>query len=561
MYAKGAADIDSRELISTGFEKGFVFDGRYRIVGTIGRGGMGIVYAVEDLKLERTLRAMKVTVPFPEGYGTYSDEAITLMKLNHPHLPVIVDYFPAQEHGCEVLILDYIDGQTIAAIIGNSKARFSFAQIVHIGLQLCSALSYMHEQAQPIIHRDLKPSNVMLDHKGHVKLIDFGISRQYKEGQLQDTVQLGTVGFAAPEQEGGGQSDARTDIYGLGALLYYMATGGLAYVRQAAGFHAGDLFGAIQADVPHAFRSVLERMLQSKPQYRFPSMEEAGQAIKQFATQPGQANAGGVSWNRSVAASSKQMLVTVLSLSPGAGSTFISLTLAALLGDLGLTVTAAEYSGLSPEWHALLPLAAREGNPTRNGDIAFDDRYFSYTQTDKGLSWFALQPERKRESIVSDDQKFDQMLRMGGGMVNLIDLSGKWEEPDALQLLKKSRFVFVVADPSVAKWQASRIRKLNALGAEMRSSGAALHWIANKDERFRDRSEWLSLFPDSPLAAVPLLPQGVILHAQWRGRWVTDENRLYKRLNHALKPIFTLLNSEVNAKQTILWYNNTGEKL
>lgn len=540
---KGVATIVNKERSSFPLVKGDVFGGRYRIVGTIGRGGMGTVFAVEDLKLGGSLRAVKVTVPSPDGSGSYIGEANTLMKLNHPHLPLIVDYFPPNEQGYEALVMDYIDGQTVADYYVKPYGGFTFSQMIHIGLQLCSALIYLHGQQPPIIHRDLKPSNVMIDSKGHVKLIDLGISRQYKLGQLQDTVQLGTVGYAAPEQEGAGQSDARTDIYGLGGLFYFMASGGKAYLRNEVSVSGKDLFVHLQADIPHTFKSILKQMLQSNPQHRYHSMVDVESALKSL-EQMTRDQGEGAATAKSKTIRSKRLCVSVISLTPGAGATLLSLALVALLGQRGISVAAAEYCSLRPEWHALLMQRTRRTLYDQE-EAAFDDRYIRYKQPDSRVSWFALHPEQLANSEPAN-LNFEQMLRHAGAAIDLIDLSAKWDEPRSFQLLRQSRFVLVVGDPAVTKWQASDFRKLEALEHELRGNGGSMIWIANKDMRFSGRSEWLSLFPTPPAAAIPLLPQEAILNAQWNGRWFAGETRLNQGLNRALEPIFTLLYNEIN---------------
>ena len=186
-------------------EPGEVLADRYRIIGTIGKGGMGIVYAVADLKLDGRLMAAKVTASAPDGSNRYSMEAYMLMKLRHPNLPLIADYIRLDSIGCEALVMEYIEGHTLSEYLAESAGGVPFPLLVSVGLQLCSALYYLHTQTPMIIHRDLKPSNVIIDSKGHARLIDFGISRHYKSGQAQDTTLLGTWGFAAPEQEGAGR--------------------------------------------------------------------------------------------------------------------------------------------------------------------------------------------------------------------------------------------------------------------------------------------------------------------------------------------------------------------
>jgi len=205
---------------------------RYRILRRIGGGGMGIVYLAEDTRLPGRMCAIKEMSPAqlpPEdrnwASNAFRQEAQMLATLNRSGLTAVTDFFP--EGGNLYLVMDYVPGQTLEEILENEpEGRLSQGQALNIVRQLCDVLEYLHRQNPPVIFRDLKPSNVMLTPEGQVKLIDFGIARFFKPAQSQDTVTLGTPGYAAPEQWGtGGQTDARSDIYGLGVLLLRLATG------------------------------------------------------------------------------------------------------------------------------------------------------------------------------------------------------------------------------------------------------------------------------------------------------------------------------------------------
>ncbi|CAM4206060.1 serine/threonine protein kinase [Paenibacillus alkaliterrae] len=536
----------NRDMSISQLNTGDIIGERYRIVGMIGKGGMGVVYAVEDLKLGSMLRAVKITSQQTDGSLAYSEEAVMLMKLNHPHLPQIIDYLKMGEQGYSALVMDYFQGQTIAAYYGKLFAGFTYQQIVHIALQLCSALRYLHGQDPPIIHRDLKPSNVMVDSKGLVKLIDFGISRYYKEGGSQDTVQLGTVGFAAPEQGGNnGQSDGRTDIYGLGALLYYMATGGTVFRRDDRLLERKDPFALMQADVSHDFKAFLDRMLQPVPSSRYRSMAEVEQELKSIERQSIRKQEEGSFREAPPLFHPEYLLISMISLSPGAGASFLTLTLAALLGHRNKSVSAVEYSGLRPEWHAILSQRDRQTMAASSGKFACDDRYIQYIQQDHKVNWLAINPVRMSKSV-NEEQIFERMLGQTASSINIIDLSHKWQEPQAIELLRQSRVVIAVGDPAVFKWQAAELQKLNQLETEIQNNGGSLAWIANKDIDFEGRKEWLTLFPSRPLAVIPRLSSHSILQAQWAGRWITDHAQVRKRMLRAFQPVFTLLYNEIN---------------
>ncbi len=138
-------------------------------------------------------------------------------------LPRIVDIIDRED--VIFIVMDYIEGETLKRVIDREGAQDQ-EQVLKWALSLCDVLMYLHSQNPPIIYRDMKPANIMLQPNGNIKLIDFGIAREYKEQSIEDTVSLGTKGYAAPEQFGGhGQTDVRTDIYCLGVTLYHLVTG------------------------------------------------------------------------------------------------------------------------------------------------------------------------------------------------------------------------------------------------------------------------------------------------------------------------------------------------
>ncbi|WP_165867545.1 serine/threonine protein kinase [Paenibacillus pinisoli] len=528
-------------------KNGTIVEERYRVIRVIGQGGMGVVYAVEDMKLEGTVRAMKVTSGSIEQ-GIYSAEAHTLMKLSHPYLPLITDYFPPRNgSGREVLIMDYIDGDTIAGMLNQSMSGFTFPELVHIGLQLCSALIYLHTRPSAIIHRDLKPSNVMIDRKGNIKLIDFGISRKYKEGQHGDTVKLGTLGFAAPEQRDGRQSDARTDIYGLGALLFYIASNGVRTYDGESG-HYRSILAQLPKDYPASFGTVLERMLHPMPMHRYQTMQDVEQALKAFSSQAVLPDDGPKRWDMHMN-QLKPALVSVISMSPGAGATMLSITLSMLLGRRGCTVTAAEYYGVQPEWIELLPARSKKDPSDESGMIRYTEFYNRRKKDSNPVHWCVV-PSHHLSQNGHDSRLFEQKLRQFGSEINIMDFSSKWHEPDALYWLMESTHVIAVGDPFIAKWQVDHVQRLIELGEKLKGTGGMLHWVANKDVRFRARPEWLSLFPDSPICTVPLLPQDAVLNALWSNKWMTENTVLDYRLSKAMSPLCDKLTRHIDRESS-----------
>jgi hypothetical protein len=146
-----------------------------------------------------------------------------LARLDHHHLPKVVDYF--DEANRSYLVMEFIEGQSLEKVLETAGRGLPERSVLHYMIQVCRVLGYLHQQKPPIIFRDMKPSNIMLSNDGVIKLIDFGIARTYKVGKQKDTVAMGSENYAPPEQWGKGQTDARSDIYALGATAYHLLTG------------------------------------------------------------------------------------------------------------------------------------------------------------------------------------------------------------------------------------------------------------------------------------------------------------------------------------------------
>lgn len=209
------------------YECGTIVGNRYRVLRTIAHGGMSTVYLVRDEKLGREW-AMKTVGKEADDNGRLCRQSLMaeisiLRKLRSPGLPGIIDVIDGETSLC--LVMDYIEGETLLEIVRREGPQDEKRAVEWIR-RLTEVIGELHRQHPPIIYRDMKPGNVMLCPDGRLVLFDFGIAREYKTLGTADTTCLGTVGYAAPEQFGGhGQTDGRTDIYGLGATLYYLVTG------------------------------------------------------------------------------------------------------------------------------------------------------------------------------------------------------------------------------------------------------------------------------------------------------------------------------------------------
>ena len=196
-----------------------VLFGKYEICGELGTGRSGKVYLTYHRDLEE-YRAVKIVPKTLSDYETFKKEALFLKTLRHPGIPLVYDVEEGTHH-C-YLIEEYLEGESIYALV-NRLGSLSMKTTVDIGIQICRIIQFMNTADNPILYLDLQPKNLLVC-DGMVRLIDFDHARYAKEGD--DTAnRYGTIGFAAPEQFSGEPMDTRTDVYAIGALLYYMCRG------------------------------------------------------------------------------------------------------------------------------------------------------------------------------------------------------------------------------------------------------------------------------------------------------------------------------------------------
>jgi outer membrane protein assembly factor BamB/predicted Ser/Thr protein kinase len=221
-------DDNSSGMDETILPKGAILQSRYEILKVLGLGGMGAVYQARDLRFTGVARLCAVkemtsTTPDPHvrrlAIQNFEREANILASLNHPAIPKIFDYF--SEGIRSYLVLEYIDGEDLEAIMGDSEQMLPVDQVIDWAIQICDVLSYLHNQEPPIVFRDMKPSNIMLRSPNHIVLIDFGIARVFEAGQKG--TMIGTEGYSPPEQYRG-IANPTGDIYALGATMHHLLT-------------------------------------------------------------------------------------------------------------------------------------------------------------------------------------------------------------------------------------------------------------------------------------------------------------------------------------------------
>jgi len=199
---------------------GDILDKKYEVIRILGKGGMGVVYLCKNKRLGN-LWAIKEVKQDTKNIDTFT-EANILKDLNHPGIRRIVYTFYANNNF--YMVQDYVEGQTLKEYV-KVNGKMQIEKICNITCDLCNIVDYLHNLNPSIIYRDIKPSNIMITTNEKVVLIDFGISKIYKNDRSQDTLCAGSNGYAAPEQYGVGKCCKQTDIYGIGMLLYFMVKG------------------------------------------------------------------------------------------------------------------------------------------------------------------------------------------------------------------------------------------------------------------------------------------------------------------------------------------------
>ncbi|MDP4098628.1 serine/threonine-protein kinase [Paenibacillus sp. P96] len=409
-------------------EPGYVLGGRYRICRLIGRGGMSRVYMAEDLKLTGKIWAVKETAADKELMGAWRAEAEMLSSLNHPRLPRIVDFFDYSSEGHVYLVMDYIGGMTLEAYLQRNGEFMDSGKIISFALELLDVLSYLHNHKPPVIHRDLKPSNIMVTPERELRLVDFGTARNYSSGSSQDTVKLGTVGFAAPEQYGSGQSDARSDLYGLGALMLYLCTEG----RFSEWTPAAE--EAFRSGMPRDLVLIIRRLLKADPRERFQTAKEVMQELRQVSAPltagPAPATEAKYTGTR---------VIALLGASSGCGVTHMAIAIGHYLARQGGKVAVAELNSSSQSFSRIQVLLEGESTAGVDGSKQFyfeGVRYCRQTSTEEvitllsgGFDFIVLDL-----GSGTDPEGLDEFLRADYPVI--VGSAAEWKMPDLVMFAR-----------------------------------------------------------------------------------------------------------------------------
>lgn len=265
---------------------GMLIGARYNIIRLLGRGGFGAVYLASDTRFPARRVAVKEMGDAQlsprdraQAVANFRQEADLLSRLQHINMPAVSDFI--EEAGKAYMVMDFIDGRTLEEVQQAAGGPLEETLVMGWALQICDVLDYLHNQPQPIVFRDLKPSNIMVTSANQIKLIDFGIARIFKSSATRDTNSLGSQGYAAPEQYGLEQTDARTDIYALGATLYDLLTDQVPPASFARKMNPQSLVPPRQLNprITPGVENVILHAMQLEKQQRYQSAAEMALAI------------------------------------------------------------------------------------------------------------------------------------------------------------------------------------------------------------------------------------------------------------------------------------------
>ncbi|WP_297949845.1 Stk1 family PASTA domain-containing Ser/Thr kinase [uncultured Lactobacillus sp.] len=261
-------------------DKGYLLGERYRIIDTLGEGGMANVYLAEDIILQRKVAVKILRLDLqnePQTQARFQREALATSELSHPNIVSVLDV--GTDHGLPYMVMEYVDGPNLKEYI-RKNAPLDLHEVIRIMDQILSAVALAHKHN--VIHRDLKPQNILMDKRGNIKIADFGIAVALNQSSITQTNSvMGSVHYMSPEQTRGGMVTKQSDIYSLGIILYELITGTVPFNGDTpvaiALKHAQEPIPSIRkkdTSVPQALENVVLKATAKDPRDRYATAQE-----------------------------------------------------------------------------------------------------------------------------------------------------------------------------------------------------------------------------------------------------------------------------------------------
>ena len=268
-------------------------DGRYQIESLVGMGGMANVYRGTDIKTGNAIAVKVLKEEFldnEELVRRFKNESKAISILDHPNIVKVYDVSVTDR--LQYIVMEYVDGITLKEYLKQRGGALTWKETVHFATQVLSALQHAHSKG--IIHRDVKPQNIMLLANGSIKMMDFGIARFSRaQSQTVSDKAIGSVHYISPEQAKGDRTDARTDIYSVGVMLYEMLSGKLPFDGDGAVSIAimqisdkAKPLAQVAPNVPEGLCQITEKAMEKDPAKRYQSAQEMLEAIEAFKHNP-----------------------------------------------------------------------------------------------------------------------------------------------------------------------------------------------------------------------------------------------------------------------------------
>lgn len=268
-------------------------DGRYLIESLIGVGGMANVYKGRDVRTGNQIAVKVLKEEFldnEELVRRFKNESKAISILNHPNIVKVYDVSVTDQ--LQYIVMEYIDGITLKEYLKQRNGALTWKEVVHFATQVLSALDHAHSKG--IVHRDVKPQNIMLQADGSIKMMDFGIARFSRaQSQTVSDKAIGSVHYISPEQAKGDHTDARTDIYSVGVMMYEMLSGKLPFDGTGAVSIAimqisekPKPLAEVAPNIPVGLRQITEKAMEKDPADRYQSAQEMLDAIAAFRRDP-----------------------------------------------------------------------------------------------------------------------------------------------------------------------------------------------------------------------------------------------------------------------------------